>query len=282
MAFLRWIVFSNVWVSLAAPSLLWLTATVLDVSPGPAWYVFVWAGTLFTYNIQRLFKATEYLGPEILGRHRWIWIHRPALHVLTFFSACITAACLFYIPFKLVYWLLPSAFVSALYFIPTYRSGGRRRRLRDVPLLKINLVALTWAWTLVAAPALVFQKPPGEWWALFVFEFFFCFGLTVPFDIRDSRHDRQEGTRTFVSEWGVRRVRRFAALSLLTGLPPLCFAGLPAGANPALVLLTCVAAVSAYMASETRDELYYGFWLDGLIVAQGPLVYAAVWLGWPF
>jgi len=258
--------------------MLWLTAMVLGEEPHPMWYVFVYASTLFTYNIQRLFKASEYLGPQILGRHRWIWEHRPVLHVLTVLSGCVALVCLFYVPFGFLLWLLPSGFISALYFIPFYRTGGRWKRLRDVPLLKINLVAFTWAWTLVAAPALVFQKPVEGWWALLVFEFFFCFGVTVPFDIRDSQHDRSEGTRTFVSEWGVARVRWFSIVSLLTGLLPLLWAGFPLAVGLAFVFLVLAAGVSVLFASETRDELYYGFWLDGLIVVQGPVVWVALYL----
>lgn len=273
MEVLRWLVFSNVWVALAAPSILGMSALLLNFSPDTGLYLFVYAATLFTYNIQRLFKAGAYLGPQTLGRHRWIWDHRPALHLLTVLSALVALVCVFFVPFGFLVWLSPAAFISALYFIPFYPSEGKWKRLRDVPLLKINLVGFTWTWALVAAPALAFDVPWQEWWPLFGFEFFLCFGLTVPFDIRDSKHDRAEGTRTFVSEWGIRRAKWFSIASLLTGLFFLPFGNFAIAAYIVLTMLVMAASFSVYLTSEHRDELYYGFWLDGFIVVQGPLVF---------
>lgn len=275
MELLRWLVFSNVWVALAAPSILGMTALLLGFVPDTVLYVFVYTATLFTYNIQRLFRAGAYLGPQTLGRHRWIWGHRPALHLVTVLAALVTLGCVFFIPFDFLVWLSPAAFVSALYFIPFYPSGGRWKRLRDVPLLKINLVAFTWTWALVAAPALAFGVPWQAFWPLFGFEFFLCFGLTVPFDIRDAKHDRAEGTRTFVSEWGAGRAKWFSVASLLTGLLFLPFGHFAAGTYAVLLLLVMGASCSVYFATEDRDELFYGFWLDGFIVAQGGLIFLA-------
>ena len=256
--------------------MLWMTASLLHFDPGTPLYVFVYFATLFTYNIQRLFMAEAYLGPETLGRHRWIWEHRPALHVLTILSALVLFVCIFYIPFYFLVWLMPAAFISALYFLPFYRSGGNWKRLRDVPLLKINLVGFTWVWALVAAPALTFGIPWPQWWALFVFEFFLCFGLTVPFDIRDSRYDREKGTRTFVSEWGIRPAKWFSIASVLTGLFFLPFGNFGIKVYLVLTFWVLASAISVYMTSEHRNELYYGFWLDGFIVAQGLLVYVVL------
>lgn len=270
---LRWLVFSNVWVALAAPSILGMTALLFGFRPGTALYVFVYAATLFTYNIQRLFKAGDYLGPQTLGRHRWIWDHRPVLHTVTALAALTALVCVFFIPFDFLMWLSPAAFISALYFIPFYPSEGKWKRLRDIPLLKINLVGFTWTWALVAAPALTFGIPWQAWWPLFGFEFFLCFGLTVPFDIRDAKHDRAEGTRTFVSEWGVRRAKWFSVASMLTALFFLPFGNFPISAYIVLIFLVLGASFSVYFATEDRDELFYGFWLDGFIVAQGPLIF---------
>lgn len=253
--------------------MLWMTALLLRLEFSPALYIFVYAATLFTYNIQRLFKAGAYLEPQILGRHRWILERRPALHALTVLAGLVMSGCVFFVPLRFLLWLLPAGCISLLYFVPFISSGQNRKRLREVPLLKINLVGFTWVWALLVAPALTYGVSPNMFWSLAVFEFFLCFGLTVPFDIRDSRHDRQEGTRTFVSEWGVRLAKGFSVASLLTGLFFLLFAGLGLPVFLFFVTWVLLACFSVSFASENRDELYYGFWLDGFIVLQGPLLY---------
>ena len=142
MALIRWIVYSNLWVSLVAPSMLWSTAILLDEKPDASFYVFVFSATLFTYNMQRLYMATDFISNSVLYRHRWIWKNRKILWLVTYISALSTLVCLFFVPFQFLLWLFPAGIVCVFYFIPFYRSGNKLKRLRDVPLLKIVLVSL--------------------------------------------------------------------------------------------------------------------------------------------
>lgn len=275
MKLIRWLVYSNVWVSLVAPSMLWFGAIMLGESLGKELYAFVFSATLFTYNIQRLYKASDYLAPDTLERHKWIWEHRRMLQFITLLAGLSTFVCLFFVPYTYLLWLIPAGLVSALYFIPFFGEKPKQKRLRDVPFLKIGLVAFVWTWISIVGVALMADKPFSQWWGLAAFQFLFCFGLTVPFDIRDAAFDLQEGTKTFVSHWGERGAKLMATACFIIGL--LCLAVSPVHGSLFLVLVMYmfVAAFSVWFTSPRRHELYYGFWLDGIFLFQGAVVFAA-------
>ena len=278
MALIRWIVYSNLWVSLVAPSMLWSTAVLLGEKLDGSIYVFVFSATLFTYNIQRLYKATDFISNSVLYRHRWIWENRKALWLLTYLSGLSTAICLFFVPFCFLAWLFPAGIISAFYFIPFYRSGNKWKRLRDVPLLKIVLVSFVWAWVAVFCVAQILEKPKDTWIPVFVFQFFFCFAVTIPFDIRDAKFDRAEGTKTFVSIWGVNKAKCLSATCFIISLAALYFSDLPLLSFLVIILFFVFGCVSVWFSSPSRHELYYGFWLDGLFILQGPVMFSAVYI----
>jgi len=278
MAFIRWIVYSNLWVSLVAPSMLWSTAVLLGVELDVSFYIFVFSATLFTYNIQRLYKAADFISDSVLYRHRWIWENRKTLWLLTYLSGISTIICLFLVPFHFLVWVFPAGIISALYFIPFYRSGNKWKRLRDVPLLKIVLVSFVWAWVTVFCMAQILVKPHEAWVPVFIFQFFFCFAVTVPFDIRDAEFDYAEGTKTFVSIWGVNKAKCLSTVCFIFSLLGLYCSGLPLLSFWVVTLFFVFGCVSVWFASPKRHELYYGFWLDGLFILQGPVMFSAVYI----
>lgn len=270
MRLLRTLVYGNVWVALAAPSMLWVTALQFSLKPEPVWFFFVFFATLFTYNMQRLFMAGRYLSPQLLGRHAWIMRYRKGLFGLTFSALLALVFCLFFIPLVYVLYLLPSGFFSLLYVLPVWG----QKRLRDLPFVKIILVAFTWSWALVAAPSLVFGLLPQQWLPLFGFEFLLCFGLTVPFDVRDAEHDREVGTRTFVTALGLPLAKK---LSLFCFVLAALFVWL-GGMMPvsAFMLLLLAGTLAVWYNRPGRSDLYYGFALDGIFVVQGLVLYGVV------
>lgn len=274
MAIIRWIVYSNIWVSLVAPSMLWSTSILLNEKLSPTLYIFVFVSTLFTYNIQRLYKAQDFLAPSTLYRHRWIWEHRRMLQAITFISGAVAFVCLFLVPFTYLLWLIPAGIVSTFYFIPFY-GFGKGKRLRDIPLLKINLVAFVWSWVSVGCVALMVEKTFWDWIGLMGFQFLFCFGLTVPFDIRDAKFDQEEGIKTFVSQWGMTTSKWFSTICFLFALGCLYFFPIPIKMFIFITIYIIVATLSLWFASPQRHELYYGFWLDGIFLMQGPSIFLA-------
>lgn len=278
MGIVRLLVYTNIWVALAAPSALWFTSTLLGLQTEYPIYFFVFFATLFTYNIQRLYKAGKYYAFSEQFRHRWVIRHEKPLYILTLLSGTTLFFLLFFVPFSYLLWLAPAGLVSAMYFIPFFGTGASKKRLRDTPFLKIFLVAFVWSWVSVAAIGITAGKPVVEWVHLTLFQFFFCFALTIPFDIRDARFDAREGLKTFVSQWGVGCAKIFAVACFLLALAALFFSSVSGMQFLILAVYIFIAAICVGIASSQSHELYYGFWLDGIFLLQGPLVYLAVYI----
>jgi 4-hydroxybenzoate polyprenyltransferase len=268
MKYIRAVVYSNAWVAAAAPSMLWVTRLYTGLDFPSALYVFVFPATLATYNLQRLYGADKYLSPGLLPRHAWIQKNRELLWVIAASSMGILIVPALEIRLSFFLWLLPSTIVSLIYFLPIIPNGEKRIRLRDVPFLKIGLVAFVWSWTMVASPCLAYGNPSTGWLPLFVFEFFFCFGLTLPFDIRDREHDLRAGTKTWTTRFGITKTKLIASSCFLMALFCAIFAFSPPFIY-AVVLLTGIAALLVLYANPYRSELYYGGLLDGVFVMQG-------------
>ncbi len=273
MKFIRALVYSNVWVASAAPSMLWVTRLYSGSDFPPSLYVFVFLGTLATYNVQRLYGADKYLSPGLLPRHAWIQKNRELLWVIAASSMGILIVPALEIRFSFFLWLLPSGIISLVYFIPAIPNGEKRIRARDIPFLKIGLVAFVWSWTTVAAPCLAYGSPIPGWFPLFGFQFFLCFGLTLPFDIRDREHDRQAGTITWVNRFGVERAKLLALVLAFGSAIPLLLSGAGKRALP-LFLISALSGAGIAGVNPKRKEWYYGLLLDGIIVLQGP----ALWI----
>ncbi|MCG9910415.1 MAG: UbiA family prenyltransferase [Flavobacteriales bacterium] len=268
MKCIRAMVYSNAWVAAAAPSMLWVTRLYTGLDFPSALYVFVFLGTLATYNVQRLYGADIYLSPGLLPRHAWIQKNRNLLWVITASSMGILIVPALEIRLTFFLWLLPSGIVSLVYFLPIIPNGGKRIRLRDIPFLKIGLVAFVWSWTTVAAPCMAYGNPIPGWLPLFGFQFFLCFGLTLPFDIRDREHDRQAGTKTWTTRFGITYTKLIALSCFLMALFSAVFA-FPEPFIYAIVLLTGMASILVFYTNPNRSELYYGGLLDGVFVMQG-------------
>lgn len=272
MKCIRAMVYSNAWVAAAAPSMLWVTQLYTGLDFPSALYVFVFLGTLATYNIQRLYGADIYLSPGLLPRHAWIQKNRNLLWGLSVLASLGVLSTAYFLPFDFLIGLLPAIGISVFYFLPAFSLSGKKIRLRDIPFLKIGLVAFVWSWTTVAAPCLAYGNPIPGWFPLFGFQFFLCFGLTLPFDIRDREHDRQAGTKTWTTRFGITYTKLIALSCFFMALFFAVFA-FPSPFIYAVGVLTGIAALLVLYTNPNRSELYYGGLLDGVFVMQGFVFY---------
>jgi hypothetical protein len=263
---LRRLVYSNLWVALAAPSVLYAHSVTDDSEFPTEMYVFVFSAVLFTYNLQRLYRAETYLSPELLTRHRWIVKNSRFLWIITLSAILPMLYCIPRLPLRFLLLIIPAGFLSALYFLPLPHF---RKRLRDVPLIKIPLVALTWAWVLIVAPV---QGHMANSFPFFLFEFLLFFAVTLPFDLRDKAHDQKSGTLTWAIRLGTKCTKRITLIFVALSLIPLC---VYYSTNALIPLLFSAGLTGIILAgvNRQRNDLYYGFLLDGSLVMQGPMVW---------
>lgn len=262
----RFILDTNLWVALAAPSVLWAHALFVRREFPAEMYALVFSGVLFTYNLQRLYGANKFLSPELLPRHKRILENQDLFWAVTLSGGVVAAITARHMPAEFIIRLIPAAILSALYVLPVFPG---RRRLRDVPLIKIPIVAFTWAWVLVIAPA---ETLPPHVLALFFYQCMLFFGLTIPFDLRDLEHDRMAGTVTWVSRYGTAKAKGLALISVSGSVLPFLWETEIHEALP-FFIISGLAAFAVLGVKKTRKEWYYGILLDGIIILQGPALY---------
>jgi 4-hydroxybenzoate polyprenyltransferase len=237
----------------------------------------IFAATLFLYNIDSVLPY-KYQQQAILSERKlWLLAHRRVLFGLALASLAVAAVLFWQDGWRhLTLFLGHLAAISLLYSMPVVRRHGRWRALRDLPLLKIFLIAYVWSAITVWVPALYLHRPLSEpvVTGLFARRFFFILNLALIFDIRDYTKDRLSGTRTFPGLFGLRATKGLGLFFL--GVSALILP--PGTAAPAVALLTLpigLAALVLWHADETRPDYYFALLADGLMLVQAAAAYWA-------
>ena len=257
------VLYSSAWLAAAAAAQTAATLRQWPPAPGgsPATGrlpLLVLAATLLVYNLDAAlpFKYRQPAGAS--GRKAWQQQHRPALALLAGGAAAL-ASYLFvadgwwpYLP-----GLLPLAALALLYSWPLGRWRGQRRALREVPLLKVFLIAGVWTAVTVGLPALARHHPLADAAGLLAQRFCLVLALAIVFDIRDLGRDRAAGTRTFPVLLGS------------TGAKVVALAALAAALGLGLGYLTAgLAALVISVARESRGDYFFAFVADGVLLVD--------------
>jgi hypothetical protein len=208
---LDFLVASNIYVSLGVYALTWLSLQIYN-SENTALTLFVFFSTLFAYNFMRLVRVHPMLLEGESTRHQSIYKLRVILWAICLFSGLIS--CYFFIEiYQSIFRLLIAlTVVSLAYALPIYKKGDKWLRLRDVPGVKIFLIAIVWSLVTEGFPALLSE---GSLSVLPLVErFLFVFAITIPFDIRDLRFDDYD-LATIPQYFGVRKARWLGVGALL-------------------------------------------------------------------
>ncbi|MFW5966249.1 MAG: UbiA family prenyltransferase [Persicimonas sp.] len=271
--------FSNIWVAAAAAALTLQTTYCLDDAHpvSASLFVLVFCATLFIYNLDRLVSASREDAVELTDRHRFIQRHRRLLWGLAAAASLGVAASLFFVSPAVWWGLLPLGVVSLAYSLPILK-GDQARRLKDLPGVKIFVIALVWGSVTVLLPALEagIGRRLALWGPVFAERFVFIFAITLPFDVRDLERDRSARISTLPMWLGPTRTRwlSVALIALFIALVVIAYGPTWRGPTPALALSGLISAVALWFGDRRRGELYYVGLLDGLMVLQASLVVA--------
>ncbi|MCB0820980.1 MAG: hypothetical protein KDC13_10185, partial [Bacteroidetes bacterium] len=191
---IKTLVFGNIWIALCAVSMYACTVVLHRLEWSWLLAGSIFGATLFVYNYHRLFRKKQIYARQISDRHKWILRHDKSLRWLAIAGFVLAVAC--FVPFLnavLVYRLSPFLLLALFYVIPVWKGRQKWLRIRDIPYVKIFLVAAVWSFVTVV---LAFLANDSEWlpdtgaWITIAHRFIFIFAITLPFDIRDLAHDK--------------------------------------------------------------------------------------------
>ena len=281
------LVYTNVWIALAASLLTLANAVVIKVPVESVFSLaaFVFLATASAYTFLRLIGLREKHEQAQSEFMDWVRKYKSPLILWTGITAAAALYFFFQLNFARQLVLASSMLVSVLYGIPCIPFKGKLRPLRQLPYIKTILVAITWMLTTavsVYADRWPIQVRPQDI-LLCLFVFTFIIGLTIPFDIRDANWDKEIELPTLAHLLGVKRTRQLALATLILyliigfGL----FVFLPCYINyPAFFRSYYLAAyvgvlfggIGAFIIVQKIDENspdhYFTFRIDGMIIIQ--------------
>ena len=272
------IIFSNIFLPIAAVLLTVSTQVQLGMQPHWQPYLFlIFLATIFEYNRHRIFDVI--IGTEDLNSVKYQWI-RNNLRKIYFFSIVWFIAFIITIVFtktEVLLALVPLGIVTVFYSVPSGENKKYLFRLREIPYLKIFLIAFVWSASTIFLPVI---QAEGEIYSaqvilLFAERFFFIFAITIPFDIRDMQADRKAGIKTIPLLVNQKKALALSYLSLSVCLIiSIIHYRIPN--NWFIIEALCISLITTYLLLRLNFfknwSRYYYQILDGTLLLQGMLV----------
>lgn len=217
MKLVKALIDSNLYISFAAVFLTVETQIQLGMKPQWHPYLFIiFFATLFEYNLHRF--ITVITNKEALNsdKHKWVKENLKGFYLLVFTSLAGFICVAFLAKKEVLITLAPIALLTLFYSIPVFGNKKSIFRLREIPYLKIFLIAFVWASSTILLPIIqsntIFNKVHVI--TMLAERFFFVFAITIPFDIRDIEVDKQAGLKTIPILFNENTSNAIANLSL--------------------------------------------------------------------
>lgn len=168
----------------------------------PQWhpYLFIiFFATLFEYNLHRFITVVTNKESLNSDKNKWVKDNLKEFYLLVFFSVLGFLCATFLAKKEVLIALAPIAAITLFYSLPIFGNKRTIFRLREIPFLKIFLIAFVWSFSTILLPIIQsgysFKKIAVI--TMIVERFFFVLAITIPFDIRDMEADKQAGLKTF-------------------------------------------------------------------------------------
>ncbi len=179
--------------------------------------------------------------------------------------------------------LMASGVITVLYTLPLIPSKNGWKKLRDIGMLKIFLIAIIWTISTAILPILQsnasFNNP--RTWLIILEKLLFIFAITLPFDIRDMDYDQSRKLKTIPLLIGVENTLQlsYICLAALGFIAIINYLLLPNEPQFFLMIALLMSYRStAILIQQTKvdrpDQFYTGL-LDATILLQAVLVFGA-------
>ncbi len=157
--------------------------------------------------------------------------------------------------------LIPVGLLTVAYAVPVVRVKNQWQTLRQIPQLKIFVIALAWTLMTVAIP-LYNHYTSFDFLVEFLQRFVFIIAVTIPFDIRDYWSDTQD-LMTLPQKIGVERSKQVGMLlmmlffMLIFPMSHLLSYGILSELGVFILVILFL-----YNVSPDNDKYYTSFWVE--------------------
>jgi len=255
----KWVVYGNLWIALGAAGMTWVNSLIIFNKVNVNLLILSFLVTLGAYNFQRIRRAKELFSSDT--KDKWLTKNSLVLVILLIISFVASLFFLIDIQFQKLLIFTPFLIITLLYRWPILGIS-----LRDIPFIKILLIASCWGGVTVLLPCLYYNEDlffPLQY--IFVSALYIV-GITIPFDARDLDVDTDQ-KKTIPQLIGLRNAC-FLAISLLFFCAIIFLV-----MNHKMMILHCFfSAFCVSFSYKKRPDWYYSFILDGLLVIM-PIYY---------
>ncbi|NQX96405.1 MAG: UbiA family prenyltransferase [Flavobacteriales bacterium] len=272
---IKFFIYSNFFVALCVTAFTHLTYLIysLPTSNLPVVLLMVFSFTFFTYNGQRLFRLRQkILQPEDIGeRLKWVIKNITMFTIFSALFGIIGLVCTCFINPYCFFILIPMGGLSVFYVIPLIPFYKKSPSLRDIPYLKIIVIAITWSIAIVWLPFIdskfIYQNINSTSFVLALFQvFLFVIAITLPFDVRDIKFDKLNHLKTIPQLIGSKSTIIFSELFLICSIV-LLYNLLPArNYFYALFISHLITMTIIAFTNEKRKEVFFAGLVEGTVI----------------
>ena len=272
---LDFLLYSNIFIALCAVSQGLVTYWLIQAKPEPYVLGLLFCSTLALYNFSVLLSKPERPENSRFQRVRWIFSHYRLMITLTIISAIAIIPLSFFLNTSSKILLIGLGLLSISYNLPIFLIETKRFSLRNIPGVKLFIIAMVWAASCVLLPILTIEATNSatitlnETILLFSMHFFFIAAIAVSFDIRDIFQDKSNELKTIPVIFGEKNSLLIYQVLLATYLLLLFnFTEEIDGNFCALSLTIFISGWLILKSKWKKNEYYYFLFLDGTMILQ--------------
>jgi 4-hydroxybenzoate polyprenyltransferase len=283
---LDFLLFSNLFIAICAVAQGLITYHLLNVAPDKYILAIIFFGTIGIYNFSMLLSKPQDPKNSPYVRVRWIFSHHRLIISITLISVlCLIPLGLLYLSIEAKLLMIFTAVLALGYNIPFLTLNSQKIGLRNIPGIKLFLIALVWSVSCVLLPVVELEHnyqiniSTAETLLLVAKRFLFVAAITIPFDIRDLFQDKLYALKTIPVMLGEKKAYIFCQF-LLVGYLALLLLFRQASISDiiALTLTLLLTGWLIFKSNIKKNEYYYFFYIDGTMLLQYVVLILASYL----
>ena len=269
------LLFSNIFIALCAVAQGLVTYQLLGTEPEMHVLGLLFCSTLALYNFSILYTKAQKPEKSPFRRVRWISSHYRLMITLTIIAVLCILPLTFFLNTASRILLISLAIVSVAYSLPIFSIHDKHFGLRNIPGVKLFLIAIVWSLSCVLLPILELESnieasvTVNDSILLIAKRFLFIAAITVPFDIRDLFQDKRNELKTIPVILGEKNALLICQALLGVYLILLFLFTKKIDSNFLGLFLTIILAGWLIFKSRwKKNEYYYFLYLDGTMIVQ--------------
>lgn len=276
LSILDFLLFSNLFIAICAVAQGLVTYHLLNAKPDRYILAIIFFGTLGVYNFSMLLSKPKAPEKSPYVRVRWIFSHHRLIISITLISVlCLIPLGLLFLSIEAKLLMIFTAALALGYNIPFLTLNNQKIGLRNIPGIKLFLIALIWSVSCVLLPIIELEHnyqiniSSAETLLLVAKRFLFIAAITIPFDIRDLFQDKLYALKTIPVILGEKKAYLFCQFLLVGYLVLLLLFSQTINAD--IIALTLTLFLTGWLILKSnikKNEYYYFFYLDGTMLLQ--------------